>query len=200
MISFLKGEIVQKSPTELVIDVNGVGYVVTIPLSTFEKLDHARGEQTILTYMHVREDAMQLYGFATEAERELFKMLISINGIGPKMAQGILSGLSVNDLRTAISQGNVTLLTSISGVGKKTAERIIIELRDKLGNADDQEPTIISTSVQLKARSEALIALMSLGHSRSTAEQALRKVFNESTNKDLSVEEMIRLALRHTVK
>jgi holliday junction DNA helicase RuvA len=198
MISFLRGEIVQKSPTELVIDVNGVGYVVTIPLSTFETLDHAKGPQTILTYMHVREDAMQLYGFATEAERDLFKMLISINGIGPKMAQGILSGLSVGDLRNAISQGNVTLLTSISGVGKKTAERIIIELRDKLGRAGEEESPVISTSSQLKARSEALVALMSLGHSRSTAEQALRKVFNDSAAKDLSVEEMIRLALRHT--
>ncbi len=200
MISFLKGEIVQKSPTELVIDVNGVGYVVTIPLSTFEKLDHAKGAQTILTYMHVREDAMQLFGFATEAEREMFKLLISINGIGPKMAQGILSGLSVGDLRAAISQGNVTLLTSISGVGKKTAERIIIELRDKLGKSDETESPLISTSSQLKARSEALVALMSLGHSRATAEQALRKVLNESTSKDLSIEEMIRLALRHTAK
>ena len=153
MISFLRGEIVQKSPTELVIDVNGVGYVVTIPLSTFERLDHANGQQTILTYMHVREDVMQLYGFATEGERDFFKMLISINGIGPKMAQGILSGLSVGDLRAAIAQGNVTLLTSISGVGKKTAERIIIELRDKLGGSEEQGSPVISTSAQLKARS-----------------------------------------------
>jgi Holliday junction DNA helicase RuvA len=200
MISFLKGEIVHKSPTELVIDVNGVGYVVTIPLSTFEKLDHAKGPQTILTYMHVREDAMQLFGFATEAERDMFKMLISINGIGPKMAQGILSGLSVADLRAAISQGNVTLLTSISGVGKKTAERIIIELRDKLDKTDEHESPVISTSVQLKVRSEALVALMSLGHSRSTAEQALRKVLNESTDNSLPVEELIKRALRHAGK
>ena len=200
MISFLRGEIVQKSPTELVIDVNGVGYVVTIPLSTFERLDHANGQQTILTYMHVREDVMQLYGFATEGERDFFKMLISINGIGPKMAQGILSGLSVGDLRAAIAQGNVTLLTSISGVGKKTAERIIIELRDKVGGSEEQGSPVISTSAQLKARSEALVALMSLGHSRSTAEQALRKVFSDSAAKDLPVEEMIRLALRHTAR
>jgi Holliday junction DNA helicase RuvA len=150
--------------------------------------------------MHVREDAMQLFGFATEAEREMFRLLISINGIGPKMAQGILSGLSVGDLRAAISQGNVTLLTSISGVGKKTAERMIIELRDKLGGTERLQSPVLSTSLQLKARSEAVVALMSLGHSRATAEQALRKVFNESTSKDLSVEEMIRLALRHTAK
>ena len=200
MISFLKGEIVQKNPTEIVIDVNGVGYVVTIPLSTFEKLGHAKGEQTILTYMHVREDTMQLFGFATEGERELFKLLISINGIGPKMAQGILSGISVGELRAAIVQGNVTILTSISGVGKKTAERIIIELRDKLGKTDEQESSVLSTSAQLKIRSEAMVALMSLGHSRSTAEQALRKVLSNGTNNNLSVEDMIRLALRHTAK
>jgi Holliday junction DNA helicase RuvA len=199
MISFLKGEIVRKTPAELVIDVNGVGYVVTIPLSTFEKLDHSSGPQTILTYMHVREDTMQLFGFATEEERELFRLLITISGIGPKMAQGILSGLSVRELRGAISQGNIAALTSISGVGRKTAERIIVELRDKLGATENSDYSLPGTSVQLKARSEALVALMSLGHSRTTAEQALRKVLTESLNKDLSVEEMIRLALRHAI-
>jgi Holliday junction DNA helicase RuvA len=200
MISFLRGEIVRKSPTELVIDVSGVGYVVTIPLSTFEKLDHTSGEQTILTYMHVREDAMQQYGFATEAERELFRSLISINGIGPKMAQGILSGLSAADLRIAIAQGNVAALTSISGVGKKTAERIIVELRDEIGASESTGPSFPSTSVQLKARSEAIVALMSLGYSRATAEQSLRKVLSETLNKNLLVEEMIKLALRHAAK
>lgn len=200
MISFLRGEIVQKSPTEIVIDVNGVGYSVTIPLSTYEKLEKSEGKQTILTYMHVREDAMQLYGFATEDERELFRLLISISGIGPKMAQGILSGVNVHQLRIAIAEGNIGILTAISGVGKKTAERIIIELRDKLSKTEATLPTVISSSKQLKIRSEALIALMSLGHSRATAEQALRTVLNETSNSNLPVEELIRLALRHTSK
>jgi Holliday junction DNA helicase RuvA len=197
MISSLRGEIISRSPTELVIDVNGVGYAVTIPLSTYEKLSQAKGPQTILTYLHVREEILQLYGFATEAERGLFRMLISVNGIGPKMAQGILSGLSTAELRGAIAQGNVALLTSISGVGRKTAERIIIELRDKLAGGEEQSSPAPPTSADLKTRSEALVALMSLGHSRATAEQALRKVLAESAGRELSVEEMIRLALRH---
>jgi Holliday junction DNA helicase RuvA len=200
MISFLKGEIVRKSPTELVIDVNGIGYSVTIPLSTFEKFEKSEGVQTILTHMHVREDAMQLFGFATEGEREIFRLLISISGIGPKMAQGILSGVRVDQLRTAIIEGNIGALTAISGVGKKTAERIIIELRDKLGTTEMTTSAVIPSSLQLKARSEALIALMSLGHSRATAEQALRIALNETPNGNLPVEELIRLALRHTSK
>ncbi len=200
MISFLKGEIVQKTPTEIVIDVNGVGYSVTIPLSTFERLEPSSGAQTILTHMVVREDLMQLYGFATEGEREIFRLLISISGIGPKMAQGILSGISVEQLRSAIMEGNIVALTAISGVGKKTAERIVIELRDKLGKTENVASSVVPSSIQLKARSEALIALMSLGHSRATAEQALRTVLNQTPNGNLPVEELIRFALRHTSK
>ena len=200
MISHLRGKLVQKSPTEIVIDVNGVGYQVHIPLSTFEKIDKADGEVTILTYMHVREDAMILFGFATEAEREIFRMLISISGIGPKIAQGILSGISTNDLREAVLMNNIDALTSISGVGRKTAERIILELRSKLGKIEFTETTITPTSQQLKARSEAIIALMSLGFNRTSAEQTLRSVLSESTNKELSVEEMIKKALHHSAK
>src|ERR1041385_679476 len=166
MISYLQGTVVQKNPTELVIDVNGVGYAVSIPLSTFEKLEHSNGQIKILTYMHVREDIMQLYGFATETEREIFRLLISISGIGPRMAQGILSGLSTSELKLAILDGNVAILTSISGVGKKTAERLIIELRDKLGKTETQELSSVPTSKLLKTRAEAVIALMSLGYSR----------------------------------
>jgi Holliday junction DNA helicase RuvA len=200
MISHLRGKLVQKSPTEIVIDVNGVGYQVNIPLSTFEKIDKADGEVTILTYMHVREDAMILFGFATEAEREIFRMLISISGIGPKIAQGILSGISTNDLREAVLMNNIDALTSISGVGRKTAERIILELRSKLGKIEFTEQTVTPTSQQLKARSEAIIALMSLGFNRTSAEQTLRSVLSESTNKELSVEEMIKKALHHSSK
>ena len=200
MISHLRGKLVHKSPTEIVIDVNGVGYQVNIPLSTFEKIDKVDGEVNILTYMHVREDAMILFGFATEAEREIFRMLISISGIGPKIAQGILSGISTNDLREAVLMNNIDALTSISGVGRKTAERIILELRSKLGKIEFTEQTVTPTSQQLKARSEAIIALMSLGFNRTSAEQTLRAVLTESTNKELSVEEMIKKALHHSAK
>ena len=153
MIAYLQGTIVQKNPTDLVIDVNGVGYAVNIPLSTFEKLEHSTGTVKIFTYLHVREDIMQLYGFATEAEREIFRLLISVSGIGPKMAQGILSGLSINEFKQAILDGNIPALTSISGVGKKTAERLVIELRDKLGKTDLQETPNIPTSKLLDRKS-----------------------------------------------
>ncbi len=200
MISHLRGKLVHKSPTEIVIDVNGVGYLVHIPLSTFEKLGHADGQVSILTYMNVREDALQLFGFATEAERDLFKLLISVSGIGPKMAQGILSGLTPVELREAILTGNLAALTSISGVGRKTAERIVLELKSKLGKIEFSESFTIPTSTQLKSRSEALVALMSLGYSRSSAEQALRIVLTQSAGKELSVEELIKQALHHATK
>lgn len=200
MISFLRGKLAKKNPTDLVIDVNGVGYALSIPLSTYEKLEQMSGEITILTYLHVREDILQLYGFATEAEREIFKLLISVSGIGPKMAQGILSGLSANEFKQAILDGNVIALTSISGVGKKTAERLIIELRDKLGKTEMTEFSSAPTSKLLKARAEAVVALMSLGYSRSDAEQAVRLVGNETEGKDLSIEQLIKGALRHTSK
>ena len=200
MISYLKGQIVQKTPTEVIVDVNGVGYSVTIPLSTFEKLEPLNGQTTILTYMHVREDLMQLYGFATEGERELFKALIAVSGIGPKMAQGILSGLSTGELKEAIVQGNISALTAISGIGRKTAERIIIELRDKLTKIESTDLTFILTSKQLKMRSEATVALMSLGHTRAAAEESIRIALRTSTDKDISVEELIKLALRRTPK
>jgi len=198
MISHLRGKLIQKSPTEIVIDVNGVGYQVNIPLSTFEKIEKLNGEVDILTYLHVREDAMTLYGFATEPERDIFKQLISISGIGPKIAQGILSGISVNELKDAVLMNNIDALTSISGVGRKTAERIVLELRNKLGKIEVQEPTSTPTSSQLKLRSEAVVALMSLGFTRTNAEQAIRTVLSKSEDKDLTVEELIKKALSQT--
>jgi len=198
MISYLQGTLVQKTPTELVIDVNGVGYSVSIPLSTFEKLEHVGGKIKILTCMHVREDVLQLYGFVSEVEREMFRLLISVSGIGPRMAQGILSGLNPLELRTAIVEGNLSVLTSISGVGRKTAERLVVELRDKLAKTELLETTIIPSSKELKARSEAVVALMSLGHSRASAEKAIHAVVKESAGKGIPVEELIKRALRYT--
>jgi holliday junction DNA helicase RuvA len=196
MISHLQGKLVSKSPTEIVIDVHGVGYSVSIPLSTYEKLEHLDGEVRILTYLHVREDAMVLFGFATEGERSLFRMLIAITGIGPKMAQGILSGLNPDEFKEAVLNGNVAALTSISGVGKKTAERLIIELRDKLGKNEDAEPTIITGSKQMKVRAEAIFALMSLGYTRQSAEKALQTVLRETAGQEPTLEELIKKALR----
>ena len=196
MIAHLLGTIVSKGPTELILDVHGVGFQLSIPLSTFEALGPPNSQATILTHLHVREDAMQLYGFATEAERGLFRSLLSISGIGPKMALGILSGLRPAALKEAIASGDLRALTSISGVGKKTAERIILELRDTLGAIEIEERGIPATSAQLKVQSEAMVALMSLGYSRATAEQTLRAVMVKAGGRSLSVEELITRALQ----
>jgi Holliday junction DNA helicase RuvA len=200
MISRLKGTIVSRTPTELVVDVGGVGYQVSVPLSTSEAFGKARGEVTVLTYLHVREDALLLYGFATESEREMFRLLISVSGIGPKLAQGILSGIRVDELREAIASGNHPLLGSVPGVGKKTAERLVVELRGRMAEATRGQAAGPATSAQLKVRSEAVIAMMSLGHTRGAAEKAVQAVFSESPGAVLSLEEILKKALAHTAK
>ena len=159
MIASLSGILKSKSPTELLVEVNGVGYAVSIPLSTYSSIGEINAPVVLLTHLHVREDAMQLFGFATEAERHLFKMLISISGIGPKIAQGILSGISVSEIRQHISSGNVSALTAIPGVGKKTAERLIVELRDRIGKVDLSPGSSLGTGdMNTETRSEALLA------------------------------------------
>jgi len=200
MISRLRGKLLRCSPTELTIDVNGVGYDVSIPLSTFEQMGKIDGEVAILTYLHVREDTMQLFGFATEPERDLFRLLISISGIGPRMAQTILSGLKPHEFREAILQGNIAALTAISGVGKKTAERLVIELRDKMGKADFAGTIPIPGSVDLKSRTEVIVALMSLGFTRQGAERTIQDILTRSGGKELSIEDLIKLALRSSTR
>src|SRR3984885_12670761 len=134
MITFLHGKLIEALPTQVVVDVNGVGYEVLIPLSSFDKLPPPGGEVKLLTQLVVREDAHILYGFMSLAERDLFRLLINtVSGIGPKIALNILSGISVTAFRGAVANGDVKMLSQISGVGKKTAERIIIELKDKIG-------------------------------------------------------------------
>lgn len=196
MISYLHGRLTEKSPTEITVDVNGVAYEVHIPLSTFEVLGEIGAEVKVLTYLHFRQDAMQLYGFSTSAERDLFKLLISISGIGPKMAQGILSGISVSELKNFILHGNFNALMSIPGVGKKTAERLVVELRDKVGRVEYEVPAKEDKAAAM--RSEALLALTSLGYPRVTAEKAIRAVLQESDGTGLTVEDLIKRALRHT--
>lgn len=200
MISRLKGTIVSRASSEVTIDVNGVGYQVSVPFSTSEVLGTVRGEAVLLTYLHVREDALQLYGFATEAERETFRLLLSVNGIGPKLALGILSGIRVAELRTAIAAANALLLSSIPGVGRKTAERLIMELRGKVTDAESASYMTPSSSGQLKIRSEAIVALMSLGHHRASAEKAVRSAVIEAPGAEYSLEELVRKALAHTSK
>jgi holliday junction DNA helicase RuvA len=199
MIASLTGILKFKSPTEILIDVQGVGFTVSIPLSTYEKLGDVGASISLLTHFHVREDAMQLFGFFSDEERRLFKLLISVSGIGPKIAQSILSGMDVEELKSHLLSGNVIALTAIPGVGKKTAERLILELRDKAGKAmTETEHSAVPGMASTAMRAEALQALVSLGYNLQTAEKSIRLVLIETEGSDISLEELVKRALRHT--
>ncbi len=195
MIASLMGILRVKTPTEVLVDVNGVGYSVSIPFSTFEKLGEVTSTVTLLTHLQVREDALQLYGFLTEEERFSFRLLISVSGIGPKIAQGILSGISVKELKDHIVRGNVGALTAIPGIGKKTAERLILELREKVSKTGGSG---LPAQPSDDLRAQALMALTSLGYSKPVAEKAVHRVLSDSSASDLTLEELIKRALRHT--
>jgi Holliday junction DNA helicase RuvA len=196
MIALLRGKLLYKSPTEIIVDVNGVGYAASISLSTFQALENTSNEIQLFTHLYVREDTMQLFGFATEREREMFRMLITVSGIGPKMAQTILSGMNTEELRSAIFSSNVSSLTTIPGVGKKTAERLIVELRDKLGKTDAKELFVTIPVAQISVVAESVNALTSLGYSRMQAEQAVRAIVQQVHDESLSVEEIIKRSLK----
>jgi holliday junction DNA helicase RuvA len=199
MIASLTGILKFKSPTEILIDVQGVGYTVSIPLSTYEKLGAVGSAISLLTHFHVREDAMQLFGFFSDEERRIFRLLISVSGIGPKIAQSILSGMNVEELKSHLLTGNVTALTVIPGVGKKTAERLILELRDKAGKTTaDSEPLSSLGMASAAMRVEALQALTSLGYNLQIAEKSIRLVLKETEGSNISLEELVKRALRHT--
>lgn len=196
MISSLRGRLQFKSPTEIVLDVNGVGYGLSIPLSTYEAIGELHAEVSVLTHLHVREDALQLFGFATEAERELFRLLISVSGIGPRMAQGILSGMAVRDFRMHVAGGNLAALTAIPGIGRKLAERLVVELRDRVNRPETGPPSTAPGDRQAAVRTEALLALTSLGYSRQSAEKALRSAILQTDGTKPTVEQLIKAALR----
>ena len=201
MIARLSGKLAAKSPTEIIIDVGGVGYALSIPLSTFERLPEAGSTVSVFTHLHVREDVLQLFGFSTEEERFIFRTLISVNGIGPKMAQGILSGVPVADLKSHILSGNSGALTAIPGVGRKIAERLVVELRDRISKTDGIAVTAGGAPpAGSQVRSEALLALTSLGYNRLAAEKAIRGAVQESADAEASVESLIKAALRHAAQ
>lgn len=177
MIGFLKGTLVEALPTQALVDVNGVGYEVLIPLSSFDRLPAAGQEVRLLTHLAIRDDAHVLYGFATAGERELFRLLIhTVSGIGPKIALNILSGVTVTSFKSAVASGDVKSLSQISGVGKKTAERIVVELRDKMGNAgvltEPMKPGAVATDDQ--RINDAVLALAALGFKQTDAFDAVR--------------------------
>ncbi len=195
MIGQLTGKILHKSPTETIIDIGGTGYQVNIPVTTFDRLPAVGETVTVFTYLHVREDALQLYGFSTKQDKELFRKLITISGVGPKLAQTVMSGLSYDELIRAIQQGNIAQLNKIAGVGRKTAERLVVELRDKLAEVQlAEESTDVKTLDNIQT--EALLALTTLGYSRNASENALRSVLTERNGEDVSIEELIKAALK----
>lgn len=197
MIAQLTGQVVHKHGMEVVIDCHGVGYAVSIPLSTADTVPAIGQNVTLLTIMVVREDAMQLYGFATPAERDAFKLLTSIQGIGGRIALGILSSSSLGDLRKAVVNGNLTALQRLPGIGKKTAERLVVELREKfIGVVPDGQQS--SPSDQSQIVDDAVSALQSLGYARPAAEKAVRAALASNPEASQSSETLIRLALRQT--
>lgn len=197
MITFLEGRIEEKQPTHLVVNVAGVGYEVIISLNSFDRLPAAGEVARILTYDLVREDDHVLYGFMTEDERRVFTLLLSVSGIGPKTALAVLSGMSVRELKVAIKDADIKRLSSISGIGRKTAERMVVELRDKFGAG---EILAASTGGKLEAESDvrlrdAVLALVSLGYKRAEAQELVLKVSAQPSMAGADVETIVRKAL-----
>jgi holliday junction DNA helicase RuvA len=174
MIALLRGLLIEKHPNQAIVEAGGVGYDVIIPVSTFTHLPDAGTEVRLRIHTHVREDALSLYGFLTQAEKALFEKLIGVGGIGPKLAITILSGLAAGELIDAIRRGEVDRLVRIPGIGKKTAERMVLELRDKLPAAAGDEPSAPSTALSAVDQ-DVLSALLNLGCGRPQAETAVRK-------------------------
>jgi Holliday junction DNA helicase RuvA len=175
MIALLRGTLLEKHPNQAVIDTGGVGYDVTIPVSTYTQLPDAGAEVRLRIHTHVREDALALYGFLTQDEKSLFERLIGVSGIGPKLAITILSGLNAADLIRSIRRGEVERLVRIPGIGKKTAERMVLELRDKLPAPAGEEPETSAVSALSPVDQDVLSALLNLGCGRPQAEAAVRK-------------------------
>lgn len=198
MISFLQGKLVEALPTQVTIAVNGVGYEVLIPLSSYAKLPPPGQEVKLLTQLIVREDAHTLYGFTTAEERDLFRLLINnVSGIGPKTALNILSGMNPVAFRGAVANGDVRALSQISGVGKKTAERIVVELRDKIGVAGAWEAASAARALSPADQkvNDAVLALMALGFKQVEAHDAVRAA-QTSLGPQATVEELVRAALK----
>ena len=198
MINFLHGKLVDALPTQVTVDVNGIGYEVLIPLSSFDKLPLPGGEVKLLTHLAIREDAHVLYGFVTAAEREMFRLLVhTVSGIGPKIALNILSGMNVTALRGAVSNGDVKSLSQISGVGKKTAERIVVELRDKIGAAGAWEAMSAQRSLSAADQkvNDAVLALMALQFKQIEAHEAVRAA-QTALGPAATVEDLVRASLK----
>ena len=198
MFDYLSGKLSEKFPTRVVVDVQGVGYTLHIPLSTFHVLPDAGSNVRVLTYLHVKEDGWQLFGFLSVEERDLFKMILSISGIGPKTALTVLSGIGLSDLKRALIDGDVEVLTAISGIGRKTAERMIVELRERivLDEKRFQAKGEKRSSLKDTAFNDSVSALVSLGYKRQSAQEAVKKALARSSGSVSNIEELIKESLK----
>ncbi|HMP81921.1 MAG TPA: Holliday junction branch migration protein RuvA [Verrucomicrobiota bacterium] len=198
MITFLQGKLVEALPTKVVVDVNGVGYEALLPLSSFDKLPQPGQDVKLLTQLVIREDAHTLYGFMSTAERDLFRLLVNtVSGIGPKIALNVLSGISVTAFRGAVANSDVKALSQISGVGKKTAERIVVELRDKVGAAGAWEASSAQRTLSAADQriNDAVLALMALGFKQVEAHDAVRAA-QAVLGEQATVEQLVRACLK----
>jgi holliday junction DNA helicase RuvA len=197
MITHLRGTLTQKAPTAAVIDIGGVGYGVAISLISYEQLPEVGADAQIFTYLYVREDRMELFGFAQERERELFELLIGVSGIGPTSAQTILSGMSQRDLQEAIFHGRVNELTAIKGIGKRTAERMVLELKEKVGFPTPEEEAAAEEGKKTSPGivEEAVLAMMALGIAPGAARQAVSKA-DRRLGGAQSVQQLLKQALK----
>jgi Holliday junction DNA helicase RuvA len=198
MITFLRGRLVDALPTQATIDVSGVGYEVLLPLSSFDKLPATGAEVHLLTHLVVREDAHVLYGFMSSQERDLFRLLIhNVSGIGPKIALNVLSGMNVTALRGAVATGDVKALAQISGVGRKTAERIVVELKDKIGAAGAWEASSAQRALSEPDRrlNDAALALVALGFKQPDAHEAARTA-QAALGPKATAEDLVRAGLK----
>jgi Holliday junction DNA helicase RuvA len=193
MIGFLTGKIISSKPTQILLDVNGVGYKVKISINTFEKLT---GKSTVSLYIYtnVKEDSITLFGFYSEAEKEMFELLISISGVGPKSALSLLSGISTDDLKQAIITNNIERIVAVPGIGRKTAERLILELKNKVRDIKEEGITPAKPS----AHKEAIAALTTLGYNLPSSEKAVNKILAEFP--ECSIEELIKKTLKELNK
>ena len=192
MITHLKGKLVEKSPTNVVIEVNGIGYWVNISLTTFSQIPDNENIK-LYTHLHVKEDSHSLYGFYSKKEREIFRLLISVSGIGTSTARTMLSSLDPQQVVEAISSNNVSIVQSVKGIGSKTAQRLIIELRDKILKIYDLDETYVNSNNT--TREEALSALEVLGINKKSSERLVDNIIKE--NQDISVEEIIKETLKN---
>jgi Holliday junction DNA helicase RuvA len=192
MIGLLRGRLLEKRPNQVILDVGGVGYLVAVPLSTFAALGELHAEVTLLIHTHVREDALSLYGFLSQREKHLFELLLGASGVGPTLALKILSGMNVEELVPAIRGGDLARLTKIPGVGRKTAERMVLELRDKLESVAVEADTPAPAS-PAGIESDVKSALINLGYDERTAESAVSEARREAGASNF--EKLLRLAL-----